>query len=321
MSERRERGAKSRSPRAHAGCGPCAALGLLACAGSAALGGCADVPDEEPAALAQTRVLGVVAEPPEAAPGDMVSLELVLAGPHGPVERGSAIWTFCRTPKALREPGFASAACLEGQDRPLAAQGLMIDAQVPDDACTLFSGRTDADLRPRDPDATGGYYQPLRVRSPDGELTLARLRLLCPLTDAPIAVVQAYAQKYVANRAPTITDVEVDGETLGADAGSEQTLSGAELELVVRAGEGARERYLLFDRTQGKLIEREEQLTASWFVSAGTLSTAESELDTRGLGRARLRPDPRHKVVSLWVLVRDDRGGLSYASRRLRVAE
>ncbi|HEX2691338.1 MAG TPA: hypothetical protein VHN14_32215 [Kofleriaceae bacterium] len=58
-------------------------------------------------------------------------------------------------------------------------------------------------FRPRDADATGGYYQPVRV-DVDGLLALGLSRITCKLATAPSAVAHEYDVSYVANQNPTL---------------------------------------------------------------------------------------------------------------------
>ena len=146
--------------------------------------------------VTRTRVLAVRGEPPEAKPGEVVAWTLLVASPNGPLATPIASWAFCATPKLLTENGAASAACLEGDRvRPLAEGAPAIEAAIPGDACALFGPQvTSADLRPRDPDITGGFYQPLRVTVFDRDepaLAFGLQRIRCALANA---AADAYGQ-------------------------------------------------------------------------------------------------------------------------------
>ena len=61
-----------------------------------------------------------------------------------------------------------------------------VTAPVPADACFLFGPEvSSAELRPRDPDVTGGFYQPMRVSVAGAETTaFGLLRIRCNLGSA-----------------------------------------------------------------------------------------------------------------------------------------
>src|SRR6185369_17204063 len=61
--------------------------------------------------------------------------------------------------------------------------------------------------RPADPDATGGFYQPLRLlvnRGDHYDLTLAETRISCHLPGATSEVVRDYNQRYRPNENPAV---------------------------------------------------------------------------------------------------------------------
>jgi len=278
------------------------------------LGGCA--PDEtELAEVSELRVLGVVADPPEAAPGAPIQLSLVAASPSGPVIDGSVRWSVCSLPKALSEPGFASAACIDGADPALPARSLSVSLSIPPEACARFGGADDADLRPRDADDTGGYYQPVRAAlAGAANPTLVRLRMLCPLRDAPIDLVKAYAERYRPNQNPAFDEVAAPEET-----GDRIVAPGAEISLAVRVSANAFERFVTYEHSSNQLVERTESLTVSWFVSAGELVENQVLVPEHGAVVTHFRAPKKGGVVHVWVMLRDDRGGLNYRMQRLQI--
>ena len=90
---------------------------------------------------------------------------------------------------------------------------------IPDDACRQFgpdvpqakAGQPAG--RPTDPDATGGYYQPLRLFVPVPKagqlLALGSTRISCGLPDATRAQLEVFQQKTRPNENPTLEAVEL----------------------------------------------------------------------------------------------------------------
>lgn len=285
------------------------------------LSACFGYPTEEPLPLSAPRILGALVDPPEVAPGEALQVTLIAGGPAGILDVGPARFRFCETPRALSESGFVSARCLEGEGAVLERPGLSLSTTLPQDACARFGSRSETDLRPRDSDGTGGFYQPLRVSIPGAEPAVVRIRMLCPLSEAPIDAIRRYTAEYERNRVPGITGLSVR-RSARAHAGmelDEDVPPDTELELEVQVSPEARERYLLFDRGTGALREEDETLRASWFVTAGELESGQTEFDAEGRrSRNVWRSPAESEEAQLWVLVRDDRGALSHLSRRLR---
>ena len=74
-------------------------------------------------------------------------------------------------------------------------------------------------LQSRAPDATGGYYQPVRADlAARRRIALARIR--CALAGASFDVAAEYAATYMSNRNPTLTPLAafVDGAPVALDA-------------------------------------------------------------------------------------------------------
>lgn len=263
-----------------------------------ALAGCAPAFDADPARVEGPRVLAVRAEPAEAAPGEGVALEALVVGAEAP-----PAWAWCTAPRPAAEPRVAAAACLTGDAaalRPLGA-GPTLEAAVPADACARFGSDPppappgEPPPRPADPDATGGYHQPLRVTVDGGPATLARVRLRCALPGAPVAVARRYAAEARPNAHPTLTDFAV-------------VPAGDALRLIARWPEAAAETYLRYDATTGTLDEAAEVLTATVYVDGGAV-----EAPRRTATTLEVRWTPGDGAHA-WVVLRDDRGGVVWAT-------
>lgn len=257
--------------------------------------------------VTRQRVLAIVAEPPDGPPGGVVAYRAVVAGPGGPVLDAPLSWGFCASPKPLTENNAVSTACLS-HARPIddAAR-----ATTPLDACRLFGpDPPPGGLRPRDPDATGGYFQPVRATL-GADVALRLQRVSCGLPSAPLDVAVRFVNSYAANHNPTPSGVEVVGAAT----------PGATVELRVGWQASDEETYVAYDPASRELVERLEVLAVSWFVTAGEL---DEEVTGAASGQhvtaARWRAPDEAGTVWVWAVLRDDRGGVAVASRPLDVS-
>ncbi len=272
--------------------------------------------------VTRTRVLAVRGEPPEAKPGEIVSWTLLVASPSGPLPTPVASWAFCSTPKLLTENGAASAACLHDAVRPLAEGPPAIEAAIPVDTCALFGPQvTSADLRPRDPDVTGGFYQPVRVTVFDHdepEVAFGLERIGCALANAAADVTTDFAARYVPNANPELGPLEatLDGAPLSLDA----IPAGATIRLRASWPAAAAERYVVYDLASRALAEHRETMRVSWFATAGSFESdrtgrSEDELETSTDNTWTAPSEAR--TVHLFVVLRDARGGVAFATHTL----
>lgn len=261
-------------------------------------------------------ILAVRAEPAEARPGEPVTFSLLVASPTGTVAGRPVAWAFCATPKRLGENGAVSAACAGDGVTPVDVARGDVTTAVPEGACFDFGPETrSADLRPRDPDVTGGYYAPIRasVAGPAGGLVafgFARLR--CNLAGAPAEIARDFAARYAPNRNPTITAFDAPIEAA----------PGARVTARVSWRPEDAETYLRFDPSGPALLTERESLRVSWHTTGGAFDSdrtgrgeAEAETSTESGWTAPAAPG----VVHLWAVLRDARGGVAWASRDVAV--
>jgi hypothetical protein len=83
------------------------------------------------------------------------------------------------------------------------------------------------------------------------------------------------------------------------------------------------EPYVYFDPLNRRLSDRRESIRVSWFATAGRFEhertgRAESDADLTTTDNPWTAPDEAAEV-SLWAVIRDDRGGVGWRSYRLRV--
>lgn len=254
------------------------------------------------------RILAVISEPAESKPGAQVHLQAVVTGAAGDLPS----WALCTTPRRPLDNAAVAPACAGHAEQPLDVRALMLDVRIPDDACSVFGSETPAGSTPNPPDATGGYYQPLRVEL-GGETAVARVRIECQLAAAPIDAVQAFRARYPSNQAPTLDALRVALD--GREVDLTRVPPGRQLSLQVELS--APETYPRYDPSRGLLEDVREQQTVSWFVSAGRVTPELSEALASPVEATWTLPLDVD-AAQLWVVGRDDRGASVYLERALQ---
>jgi hypothetical protein len=281
-----------------------------------AAAGCEDALDQRLAIVDQPRVLAITSEPPEVAPGTTATLTALLASPTGPLGAVPA-WALCAAPKPPTVDNAVADGCVADAVTPL-GDAPVIAVTIPLDACRTFGPDVaSAGFRPRDPDPTGGYYQPIRAAIPSLDLAFGFTRITCNLANAPGDLAQHYKTTYVANTNPTLTALTVDG----APAMSAPVPADRDVTLAVGWPAGAVESYLYYDQTTQTLITRREAMRISWFATAGTLAVDASAVDEAAPTTTVSTKwhTPAAGLAYLWLVLRDSRGGLATATYALDV--
>ena len=277
-----------------------------------------------PASLVDApRYLAIVSDPPEAAPGATVTLHAIIATPDGQVDDAApAAWAICTSPKPVSVNNAVDDDCVFEAQQTLPTRALALSATIPMDACSLFGPDPpqappgQPPLRPTDPDATGGYYQPVRSLLEDTPkhfiAGFVLPRITCNLPDAPSDLAVEFRDRYVANTNPTIARVlvSVDGATsidLPADVPA-----GHEVTFVVVWPASAAETYPVFDRASRTLVDHREALRVSWFATDGVFEhdhTGAGEDDPATESQNLWTAPAAAGTVHMWVVLRDSRGG------------
>jgi hypothetical protein len=275
--------------------------------------------------ITRTSILAVRGEPAEAAEGDAVTYTLLVATPNGPIDAPIASWAYCATPKLLTENGVASAQCLgPGGIAPVADGPSSISSPIPGNACALFGPEvTSADLRPRDPDITGGFYQPLRVTVFGQDATPVAFglqRVSCKLANASADIATQFSKQYVANNNPELMPIVGMRLEDGAPVSLDAIERGAKITLRASWPEASAESYVVFDLPSRSLVHHREEMRVSWFVSDGVVDNdrtgrAEDELETFTDNAWSAPADARN--THLFVVLRDARGGVAFSSQTL----
>jgi hypothetical protein len=185
-------------------------------------------------------------------------------------------------------------------------------------------------VRPRDPDSTGGYYLPVQVLFPNlatGALSgFAMERITCGLANAPAGAVGDYNSKYQANQDPGIdhTDILLDaaGNSLRLDDGPPRVTAGSVVSIVASFVDGSAETFPVYDAESEALVDQQESLHLSWFVTGGTfehdrtgVAAGENATSTSNQWTAPAQPG----AYFLWLVLRDSRGGTDYKSYQIQV--
>jgi hypothetical protein len=265
------------------------------------LGGCEDALDQRLAIVDAPRVLAVTSEPAEARPGDTITVSALVASPDGPIA-AAPTWALCTAPKPPTEDNAVADGCLGSAQTEALGTAPTATAQIPMDACALFGPDVPGgDFRPRDPDPTGGYYQPVRADAGDAGLAFGFARITCKLASAPGDVAHDYQTMYVANENPTLAPISLDHVRADSD-------------VTLTAAWDAPEQYLYYDPSSQTLITRRESMRVSWFATAGTLpvdATAVGEDDPATTASTIWHTPAQPGPAWVWVVLRDSRGGLA----------
>jgi len=312
-----------------------AALVLL----GAGLAGCKPSIGNPASLVTGPEVLGIRQTPPEVMPGGTATFA-ALMGDGGGTLPLSVGWTLCLTPKPPAETNSVSEACVVMPDSDPPVDGETMLA-IPANACSLFGPDpppVTPPVRPRDPDATGGYYLPVRAdtQAADGTnlLAFAFERIQCNLANAPSDVARTYNMTYVPNVAPVIADVVADPEGAapatvlaanGAPPEGQVVPSDADVTLRLSWPPESAESYVRYDPQSRMLTTTREALRVSWFTTAGAYAHDrtgrtgdEPDTSTDNVWTAPAVDTP--SLVHFWVVLRDERGGVDFTSFDLNVS-
>lgn len=265
------------------------------------------VPDlgDRDSLVTEPAILAVRVEPPESKPGGLVRYDLLVATPDGPIATPAARWAYCSSAKLLTENGAVSAACLRDVGAKPIADGPSIEAAIPDDACRVFGPNVvQQDLRPRDPDVTGGYYQPVRAIAA-GKVGFGFARVDCGLAGAALDVAADFRARYTANKNPIL-------EPISATPSLDAVPRGARVTLRASWPADAAEPYVVYDLATRAVIAHRESMRVSWFATSGAFDvdrTGRSEEERELFTENGWTAPATARTVHLFVVLRDARGG------------
>lgn len=271
--------------------------------------------------VTSTRILAVRANPAEAPPGASVTFTSLVASPGGTVMNASIAWSFCSAPKPLTEDNVVSNACLDSSSLVAAGTGPSTTTSTPGNGCSIFGPDvSSAGLRPRDPDATGGYYQPLRadLTGTDSAFELARIH--CDLADADAMDAATFAAAYQLNLNPQLLPLTatIDGVPTSLTA----IPSGARVTLEASWPDTSAETFAYFNPVAQVVTTQRESMQVAWYSTGGALdseSTGRSSEDPATTTDDGWGAPSTAGTVHLWVVLRDSRGGVDFAEYDLAV--
>jgi len=288
-----------------------------------ALGACQpDLGPDDPIVTGPT-ILAIAADPAEAAPYGASTFRALVASPTGTLGDAALDWALCTAPKPPAEDNAVSVDCLgEGAAVPL-GRAATVTAPIPADACARFGPDTPPQppgsppLRPRDPDVTGGYYQPVRARL--GALTaFALFRITCNLPGATAEVAAEYRARYPANNNPRLGALEAFAGDQPVDLSRIPRQSALRLRISWSADSS--ETYPVYDAASGALVDRREALRLSWLASAGRFASGHTGVsgDSAATSSDNGFTPSADGPIHLWLVLRDERGGVDYRGFELQ---
>jgi hypothetical protein len=305
------------------------------------------------------QILAVRSDPAQAPPRAAVRYTALVVDSTGPVS-ASAHWAFCNAREPLAELGPVSPKCYQASGDWFLPFGFGTQAMgvLPGVACRQFGPEVPQALpnqppgRPVDPDATGGYYQPVRVLapSPAGDvIAVAETRLTCGLAGTPDQVAQ-FAGHYVANVNPVVDSLSAGGMPFPADDSGAtsrvhpgesltldlawascpqptggcgdhfcdltETAASCPNDCATLGGCSGAETYVNLDLATHTLVTRREGMQVSWFATAGAFDNDRTGRDPSDLTNSttnQWHAPEAPGMTRLWVVLRDDRGGVGWA--------
>ncbi len=318
--------------------------GVVALVGAAGLLGVRCIPSLGPgdAQVSAARILAVRATPAEAKPGTKVTFEALVGSRDGTLHPTLA-WSFCLAPKPLTQDNVVDDRCVLGGDLAAtsdagggageasdasaltdAGVGATVAAKLPSKGCEIYGPAVGAmGLRPRDPDATGGYYQPLLAALPGQTGTIELARIHCDLANASADAVSAFTKAYRDNDNPSLLPLTARlGDASGPVVSLTAVPRGARVTLQASWPPASAQTFAYYDPSAQAVTSQRESLQVAWYATAGTL-------DTESTGRASSDPATTSDngwtapdaagAVHLWVVLRDSRGGVDWVDGEARV--
>ena len=281
------------------------------------------IPDLGPgdSLLISTRILAVRADPAEAPPGTKVTFKAFVAGPGGAVTTAPIAWDFCAAPRPLTDDNVVSNACLGTSSLVSAGTGPATVATTPRNGCSLFGPEPPSGgFRPTDPDATGGYYQPLRLDLAGAQTAFALARIHCDLANAGAAAASAFAAAYRMNQNPSL--LGITGAIGGVAVPLTAIPAGERVQLTATWTAADAETFAYFDPSSQSVSRQREAMQVAWYATSGafdTESTGRAATDSATSSDDVWTPPSTAGTARIFVVLRDSRGGVDFASVELTV--
>jgi hypothetical protein len=263
------------------------------------------------------RILGIVADPPEVAPGETSTLTVITPDLPAPV---SYEWVVCTQPPP---PGSSSVdpLCLEAD---MGSFLVPVDGSGPSAQVTMPATASPQTLGV--PDVSGGFYVPVRVRARMGDQTLdavyglrLALRGILPANHNPTVAAAALVDEPLDASPMMVTELSTDPSApTPVAAGTQPTLRVALTP----------DSFEVYPQLTGAppdttITMATEQPRFFWYADAGLFTedtTGSANPDTKlQLDDANHhRPVPGDRI-SVIVVIHDDRAGTTFTRRYLIV--
>jgi len=333
---------------------------VLVAAAALALSGAACAPDlgAPISVIGGPRILAVRGTPAEAKEGAPVTYDLLAVDVNGTIAAPAATWAVCIAPRPPSENSAVATACFGIADSggPSPTFQAPVTAADPNDpttigACSIFGPLRpplDPNARPRDPDITGGFFEPVRATLPNPEGGAALLgfdleRIQCRLANAPIDIANEFNNPYdpvmnpngytpngnpslaqltwsVGGAAPSVLSPIIAGMPAPAAAA---IAPGQHVALEASWGDDSVETFPVYSIQTASLSPQREAMRVSWFATAGEF---EHDVSGRAADDLALTADNDWAApatagpVHLWLVLRDSRGGVDFAEYELDVS-
>jgi hypothetical protein len=331
-----------------------------------AISGCVPDVDLDESILGDPRVLAIRAEPAEVEPGETIRWRALYADANGAIEPAPLGWSFCVARKPLAELGPIAPVCLGGEMTQAIGEGVEVEGAIPRDTCRLFGPEPPPPLpdqppgRPVDPDASGGYYQPILVSNgglANEDIAFFEQRIACGLAGATQQQAAEFTRRYRRNTSPEVLAFELvrGGEAIAlgdapidlsfgeevtlrvrwpecpredacgdGSCGIDETRAECAEDCTIPRGCGGAERTLRFDAEARELREERESMRVAWYTSAGALElerTGVAADDEASFSENVFTAPSEARDVVLIAVLRDSRGAAGWATGRLRAAQ
>ena len=186
----------------------------------------------------------------------------------------------------------------------------------------MFGPDAPSTSRPRDADATGGYYQPLRAALAGADTGFELARIHCDLANADAAAATAFAAAYQLNQNPQLLPLgaSLDGVPVALTA----IPAGGRVTLEASWPAASAETFAYFDPVSQTVTSQREAMQVAFYVSGGALDTESTGRAADDLATATddgWNAPAVATTVHLWVVLRDSRGGVGFAAYDLIVTD
>jgi hypothetical protein len=292
---------------------------------------CGNMGFEEFYEVSKLRTLAILAEPPEIGPGESAIISTLTVSPSSdtPITYQWEVCLFTDGPDAYfacsenEEAGVAGIPLGSGSEAQLDYDTLTAAGLDIEGICTSLEGLDVPDFVTL-PDCTRGLPLTIRlVATQDGVTEVSKKSFTLLRREE--------AERDDVNTSPVLGDLTLNGlpaneQRIGADSSIDEV----ELLLDVDLSQAQTYQSPDPDNEGQRLASQVEELNVAWFTTHGTLEysrtyyaqgiTPDEELGTNTLDLTQgVEPEPG-ETITLWAVLRDDRGGISWRTWRFSVS-